>query len=255
MIKHLRYIAGTAAGLLLLASCRKAEIPFYETDNDVYFSVVRDFVTYDTTIVTFAYTPSTRDTTMVLRVATLGKPVGRERNVRYRVIDTSANAATLHTHFDLPANLVVPPDSVNCYLPVVMHKTPDMAKRTFTITLQLEPNDDFHTRLQVLVKDKTNNRFTSLVRHVIVVDNRLNKPDRGWYDDFYGPFSTKKMLLMSSLLELSVQELYSKIAKADPGATNFYANYLKTYLKDMEAAGTPVLEDGGTPMKMGKYMQ
>lgn len=255
MIKHLRYITGTAAGLLLLASCRKAEIPFYQTDDDVYFSVVRDFVTYDTTIVTFAYTPSTTDTTMVLRVATLGKPVNRERNVRYRVIDTSSSAATLHTHFDLPDKLVVPADSVNCYLPVVMHKTPDMAKRTFSITLQLEPNDDFHTRLQMLVKDKTNNRFTSLVRHVIIVDNKLNKPAKGWYDDFYGPFTTKKMLLMSTLLELSVQELYTKISNADPGATNFYANYLKTYLKDMEAAGTPVLEDDGTPMKMGKYMQ
>jgi hypothetical protein len=105
------------------------------------------------------------------------------------------------------------------------------------------------------VKDKNNQRYTSLVRHVILVDNRLNKPAKGWYDDFYGPFSTKKMLLLSELLELPVQELYTKITNADPGATTFYANYLKTYLKDMEAAGTPVLEDDGTPMKMGKYMQ
>ncbi|SKA07379.1 protein of unknown function [Chitinophaga eiseniae] len=255
MISTLRYLAGTALLLLLLAACQKADTPFYSTDDDVYFSVVRDNVTYDTSIVTFAYTPATEDTTVVLKVATLGVPVKHERIVSYRVVDTSANAAVLHTHYELPARLVVPADSVNCYIPVVMHKTPDMAKRTFSITLQLEPNDQFHTRLQVLVKDKNNHLFTSLVKHVIMVDNKLNKPARGWYDDFYGPFSTKKMLLMSELLELSVQELYTKLTNADPGATNFYANYLKIYLKDMEAAGTPVLEDDGTPMKLGKYMQ
>ncbi|MBC9911527.1 DUF4843 domain-containing protein [Chitinophaga varians] len=255
MISTLRYIAGTALLLFFLAACRKADIPFYSTDDDVYFSVVRDFVTYDTTIITFAYTPATTDTTVVLKVATLGIPVNRERSVSYRVIDTSANAASLHTHFELPARLVVPAGGVNCNIPVVMHKTPDMSKRTFSITLQLEPNEDFHTRLKVLVKDKNNNLFTSLVRHVIIVDNKLNKPAKGWYDDFYGPFTTKKMLLMSELLELSVQELYNKVTNADPGATTFYANYLKIYLKDQEAAGTPVLEDDGTPMKLGKYMQ
>ncbi|MBC9931079.1 DUF4843 domain-containing protein [Chitinophaga qingshengii] len=255
MISHLRYIAGTAAMLLLMASCRKAEIPTYTTSDDIYFSVVRDYVTYDTTIVTFAYTPRTTDTTMYLKIAALGKPAGRERNVSYRVVDTAANAAVLHKHFELPAKLAVPADSVSCYLPVVMHKTEDMSKRTFSITLQLEPNNDFQTRLQLLVKDKNNNRFTSLLRHVIIVDNKLNIPDKGWYEDFYGPFTSKKMLLMGELLELSIQDLYNKIGSADPGATRFYANYLKTYLKDMEAAGTPVQEDDGTLMKLGKYMQ
>lgn len=255
MINHLRYIAGIAVLLLSLAACRKAEIPSYATDDDVYFSVVRDYVTYDTTIVTFAYTPATADTAIRLMVRTLGAPAGRERSVSFRVIDTSANAADPHSHFELPTSVVVPADSVSCYIPVVLHKTPDMTKRSFSVTLQLEPNKDFHTRLQVLVKDKNNHRFTSLVRHVIIVDNKLNKPDRGWFDDFYGPFSAKKMLLMCELLEMSVQELYAKMPTADPGVTNFYANYLKTYLKDMEAAGTPVTEEDGTPMKMGKYMQ
>ncbi|NLR64366.1 DUF4843 domain-containing protein [Chitinophaga varians] len=254
MNNHLRYITMAAGLLLSMSACRKAEIPSYATGNDIYFSVVRDYVTYDTTVVTFAYTPATTDTVVKLRISALGVPAGRERSVSYRVIDTAANAARARTQFELPASIAIPADSVNTYIPVVMHKTPDMTTRTFSITLQLEPNNDFQTRLQVLVKDKNNNRFTSLVRHVILVDNRLNKPDR-WYDDFYGPFSGKKLTLMSKLLEIPIQELYTKITNADPGTTSFYANYLKTYLKEMEDAGTPVLEDDGTPMKLGKYMQ
>ncbi|WP_212001787.1 DUF4843 domain-containing protein [Chitinophaga sp. HK235] len=255
MKKNIRYITAIAAGLLLTAACRKAEIPVYSTTNDIYFSVVRDYVTYDTTIVTFAYTPATNDTIMQLLVRALGTPAGHERTVSYRVIDTSASAATAGSQFEVPSKIVIPAGSVNCYLPVKLHKTPEMAKRTFSVTLQLENNNDFSTRLGVWVKDKTNNKFVSLVRHVIIVDNKLNKPDKGWYDDFYGPFTAKKMMLMSDLLEMSILELYIKVGAADPGATNFYANYLKNYLKDMEAAGTPVMEEDGTPMKLGKYMQ
>ncbi|NSL88856.1 DUF4843 domain-containing protein [Chitinophaga solisilvae] len=242
--------------LLLMQACKKSEIPFYSGSSDIYFSVInqQSRLSIDTTAITFSYNPERNDSVILLPVRILGPVSPQERAFRCVVIDTAKAAAKAGVHYDLPAAFVIPANAVSTTIRMVLHKTADMQQQNFSVRLQLEANEHFTTNLKYAVIDRVNDRKVFLQQHVVVINDMLSKPP-DWLDDYYGVFTAKKLRLMCSILELPLNKFAGPVNSIEISYTRFYANTLKLYLKDMELAGTPVMEEDGSPMKLGKYMQ
>ena len=75
----------------------------------------------------------------------------------------------------------------------------------------------------------------------------LQKPD-AWNNSFFGTFSVKKLKLMNTVTGMPLNALNDYDTY---GSWVFWATMMNRYLLDQAAAGNPVLEDDGTPMKMG----
>lgn len=249
-MKKILYILGGC--LLLLAACKKSEIPHYNASKDIYFSVTDGLgVIQDTTNFSFAFTTNTNDTIVRLRVRGLGSMSTQDREYSVSVIDTAQAAAKQGTHFQLPAKLVMPAGQLETILPVTLHKTTDMETKMFSVTLQLVPNQNFDTSLQYAVIDNTLKKKRYVLRHVVTVTNMLNVP-KTWMVEYFGPFSKKKLLLMSEMIPMKLEEFNPPDISIFPiGQYRYIASFMKRYLEDNELAGHPITEEDGSPMVLG----
>lgn len=247
MKKTLSFLISAA----LLAGCEKNEVPVYDGPSSVYFDVFRLFAvdTYylsDSSVVSFAFTPQTTDSTIMLRIRTQGDTSGHARPVAFRIIDTAGNAAGPH-QFSIPSKLEVPAGKNFVNLPITLKKTADMQTQAVSLTLELLENEPFKTPVSSSFVPETG-RDVNVTRHTVVFSDILSKP-KYWFDPYLGAFSRKKWLLVCELLDIPVNALED--GSTSVGTLRFYGRYTRNYLEAEAAAGRTVLEEDGSVMKMG----
>ncbi|MGY0426528.1 MAG: DUF4843 domain-containing protein [Polaribacter sp.] len=207
----------------------------------------------DSISVTFAYgAPNKLDTLIKIPIKIQGFISSQDRLIKVKVIDTSSTAK-LGVHYTIPDKIIIPADSIVGNIPITFMRTPDMKKQIFSLKLQLLENKNFKTTLWG-TKDKNTatSKTLSYTEFTITISDILIKPD-GWrgLEDFMGHYSAKKLHLFAEVNKISVPN-YSK--SPDIALLFGKLQIFKGYLIDQKRAGTPVLEEDGTEMTLGRYL-
>ncbi|WP_167015144.1 DUF4843 domain-containing protein [Chitinophaga sp. Cy-1792] len=239
------------AGCLFVISCKREDIPAYNSTNDVYFSITSNSIPKDTSFVTFAYTPFTTDTTVNFLIRVTGPASKQDRAFNLQIADTVGNPAKRGIHYDMPSSLVMPAGKLSVYIPIRFYKTKEMATQTYVLDMHLLPNENFTTSLKAAVVDKAQGITKNVLRHVITIDDRLAQP-AGWADIYFGKYSKEKILLIGSAVPYDIKAFATANNAYLPVPTCTYlSSFMMRYFKDHAAVGDTIREADGTVMTMG----
>ncbi|MFV0505745.1 MAG: DUF4843 domain-containing protein [Bacteroidales bacterium] len=245
--------------IALASSCKEDDLGTYEGEDNIYFSnavfqhsLNSEYI--DTTAISFAFEASSvMQKTVNIPVRTQGKITDYDRS--YKVSVGGNTTATEGTHFmPIPNEQTFHAGKEIDTLRVTLNRTDDLTNTTLKIQLKLLPNDDFNTEMQEIEQgDKT----VSCITYTISFNDILEKPS-GWnttYDYILGEYSRKKWTLVCQLMDwpLNKLDIASSPGMPTTGLAMIAGGKLKAYLLKMEAAGTPILEEDGTPMTSGRY--
>lgn len=230
-----------------VAGCTK-DLKTYDGKPVVYFQYATETVAgralTDSTIISFAYSAVTRtDSIIALPIKVTGLSAATNRTYQLAVAPastaTSKHYEFVNTDFTIGAGKYL--DTVY----IKLHRTTDMLSSTFVILLNLQANENFGVDVQS--KLVTSSTAVSTIIQTIKVNDILKQP-KYWLDYYLGPFSRKKLYLMSDILGITIDKLDVSASVAE---LVFYGKFMQRYLNEQKAAGTPILEDDGTPMTMG----
>lgn len=238
---------------ILLGGCTK-DLKTFDGEAAVYFLPAVEppptnvqAALYDSTIVTFAYAnPNVRDTLIKIPVKINGPVSSADRTYAVKVQDSSKGK--LGTHFDFDRPFVIKAGKVNDSVYLRLHRTADMLTTTFSISLELQPNENFGVGLPL--KNYSTYKLSTTV-HRLKVDDILSIP-KYWLAGYLGDFTKKKLLLMCELLEIPLDKLNTNVTVAE---SVFYGKFMQRYLNEQRALGNTIKEDNGVDMVMGPSSQ
>ncbi len=252
-MKRLLYISI----ILLAAACKREALTTYDVKDNIYFNNTVGTNNYvDTADFTFAYTDaSITDTVVRVPLGVTGSPVATDRH--FTLVVDSASTAQAGVHYELPdfvfhANQVV--DTLN----IKLKRASDLTTSVKKLILHLQPNDDFQTALVYRITGTSILDTTSMVTFTITTSDILNSgPD--WtdtYAPYFGTFSLKKMELIHDLLGMPLNFWSTATMTSDQRVQAiYYATTMGRYLNDQASQGNTILDEDGTPMKMGASYQ
>ncbi|WP_341835695.1 DUF4843 domain-containing protein [Chitinophaga pollutisoli] len=174
----LRYIAILSA-FASLAACRQDDRLMYQQDSRIYFT--KNVVNADSLVYSFAVKDASlmKDTAWItLRI--MGLPADKDRAINIAVSDTST--AKLGYHFEM-GPLVMPADSFQKRIPVILYRKPGMKDSILTIDLSVQESADFKPGYN----DKPASSPIDRLHYKISVTDQLLKPAR-WDVSLAGSF-------------------------------------------------------------------
>ncbi len=251
-------IPALAAAALALGSCNES-IRTYDGQTGIYFAMLQSGsdeenprYTADSSL-PFALLPSgTDEQTLQLRVKVIGSVADYPRAFAFRTVADRTTAQEGHD-YELPeGDCVVAAGEVYGYIPIRFFRRASLDGKELTLTLELLPNEQFDLPLSAwLPVNGTETVGTDVLRHTVTVSDKYVRLD-GWSDQFYGPYSDKKIKLMCSVFDLT-------LADFQPDALSYVERKVlgqnfRRYLDGEERAGRTVYEDyldgEGNPVKM-----
>jgi hypothetical protein len=250
MRKIMSVIIAAAIIVSLLPACKKENIPTFDSSASIYFTATSPISgTKDSISVGFGYSPDTvTDSIVKISVSILGLPSKVDRVYKVVAVD-SASTAKAGLNYDLPKNIVIHANLTIDSLAVTLHRTPDILNNPVTVTLRLEPNENFNTDMKIDTLDALTGKAVDYTLFKLTVVDGLTKPNTwGSLLYYFGPWSVKKIRLMNSVTGMPLDALNSYDYYDH---WTFWGTMMNRYLMDQKAAGTPILEDDGTPMVMG----
>ena len=236
-------------------ACKKENIPTFDAAPSIYFiatSHLSPKTVTDSTLATFGYAAdNVTDTVVSLLVNVLGKTASVDRVYKVVVLD-SRTTAKAGFNYDLPQNPVIRAGFSTDSLNITIHRTPDILYNPLTLVLQLEPNENFKTDMTMDSLDAISGKPVYYTIFRVIMQDGLTKPWLWSQASYYfGTFSPKKLKLIHTVTGMPLDALSSYDYYAN---WTFWATMTNRYLLDQKAAGTPVLEDDGTPMTMGRIV-
>ncbi|WP_276486157.1 DUF4843 domain-containing protein [Paraflavitalea pollutisoli] len=202
---------------------------------------------FDSTIVTFAYVKAEqKDSILRVPVKVSGPVSPVDRTYALKVQDTSSGQVGVHYDFVKPFIIKAGKTIDTIYL--LLHRTPDMLLKTFSINLELQANEHFDLGLPW---KKYSTYLLSTIVHRVKVDDILSTP-KYWLAAYLGDFSRRKLYLMCDLLEIPIDKLNTSVSVAE---TVFYGKFMQRYLNEQRALGNTIKEENGNDMVMGALSQ
>lgn len=260
-MKNIKLLIGFAA-MLLISSCQEDELITYQGNNNIYFSdavfqyaLNSDYI--DSKAISFAMDASTiTQKTVDILVRTQGNVVDYDRTYNVEVV-TANTTAVENTNFQpIASTQTFRAGKIVDTLKVVLNRTEELKDTTLEIQIKLLPNNEFNTDMQEI---EQGNYTVSCVTYTLTFNDIFEKPI-GWnaiMDRYYwGPYSRKKWDIICQLMGWPLNKLDPETSPGIPsfGLVMTAGGKLKGYLQEMEDAGTPVLEEDGTPMVSGPYV-
>ncbi|SHN36452.1 DUF4843 domain-containing protein [Chitinophaga sp. CF418] len=236
-----------------LLGCRKETIDLYSGKSLLYFdyslhtSNQRNPERIDTTLFTFSLAnEQVTDSTLKVQISLMGIQADHDRAINIQVVD-SATTAIAGVHYEpLTTTYVLPANQSVVYIPVHIYRTAEMSQQQYRLQLQLQPNQDFDTT--ITQPDSKKGVSTSTL--TLYIDDQIAKPGR-WLDGYLGTFSRKKILLICSQLNMTVND-FTTIAVAE---VIYIGKAMQRYLNQQKDSGNTIYEDDGTEMIMGTLSQ
>jgi hypothetical protein len=186
------------AAVVGMTSCRKETTLTYHATANIYFDL--DAVgKRDSLLYTFAYHPEVLQDTVWVPVRISGdRDSTTDRKFVVKVIDTLTTAVVNKHYETLSRDYTMKAGYGLTYIPVIVYNTDtNMVKRSFTVTIQVQPTDDFNTNIRQLTTTR------------VVVSNRLEKPV--WWDTWvkgrYSQVKHQLFRLAATTEELSMESL------------------------------------------------
>lgn len=212
--------------VLVFFSCNEDQLDLYSGQNSIYFGEDPFDDNYRDTI-RFSLAETNSDTvTLALKVRTLGDLFpGTDRPYKVRMLATTAIP---EVHFrPLESEYFFLGNGENfTELPLTFYRTLDLADTSFSITLQLEPNEYFALALPERVVDLVNEEYHDWTRQVVLFSSRVLKP-KNWNERFpIGYFSEAKYFFINKELGLTPADWETISVGKIIGIANFMKNYL-----------------------------
>jgi hypothetical protein len=252
-------VIGVVAISASLASCTKQGIATYSGTESVYFT--KSYSTgANTTLVTFAYSPSTvTDSLFAIPISVLGNVSQTDRACKITVVDSSSTAIAGVQYDALQDTFKIHAGKVVDTFRIKLHRTPDLQTAGVTLTLMLQPNENFNTDMNSQIINAQTGASFSYVTYTISLVDILTQP-KYWLTTYMGNFSRKKVYLTAAVTGVPIATmldiLQNDTGSASVGDQNFWGRTMQLYLNQQNAAGTPVYEDDGvTLMLMGDSVQ
>jgi len=241
------------AFIALLPACKKQDIPSFDAAPSIYFLATAQWSgdpATDSLLTSFGYAAdNVTDSIIKLPISVLGKtsPIDREYKVTAVASGTTAKAGY---NYDLPEKTVIRAGLSTDSLTITIHRTPDILYNPLSLTLQLEPNDNFKTDMTMDTLDAVTGKPVYYTIFKVVMQDGLTQPATWNQVSFYfGTFSVKKLKLIHAVAGMPLDALANDVPYQ---MIPFWGAATYRYLLDQKAAGTPVLEDDGTPMTLGR---
>lgn len=254
------------AGIFLFGC--KAQMMDYEGKAGVYFAVQHPWASGGGDSTSWEYSPKTEvpfimttstDSVVGLKVKLLGNLVNNDRNFRMVIVD-SGTTAIAGTDYDVPQkDYVLAANTSTQIVYVNVHKASSLKDTQRTIMIELVPTADFQLPINTWYpapgqygyspKPGAPTENISAIRHTIVLSDVITSQPAGWLPGFFGDFSREKYNVLCDWFDLSWDD-FSRV-KMDPNRSRALGQKAKYRLEELQAAGNPVLEADGTPMKMG----
>ncbi|SEN99775.1 protein of unknown function [bacterium A37T11] len=234
MKKAILYIAAVIIG----QSCRKEATQFYSGDQGVFFKNGENHAEVDFG----AIREFVNDTIVWVPIYLFGNNLNQPSS--YLLQTDESSTAVAGRDYILPASYIFKPNLAQDSVSIHMLRSPAIHDDTLTIVLHLIPNTNFPGIWQ----DGEDQEYATIFK--ITTSDHIDKPD-DWdhIADYYGIYSDKKLRLIISLenQEYTVENILN-ILKFQADAKSYK---LKKYLKEQQAAGTPVYEVNGMLMQAG----
>lgn len=258
----IKYIAIITA-LFCLNSCEQ-DLMDYEGEAGVYFAVQFPWQSGygDTTLwelspqsnVSF-FLQKKADSTIKVRVQITGNSIDRDRQFKVVVVDTGSTAIVGHDYDPIPEMHIIRAHTHYTDIPVKVYKQEDLTNTSRKIMLRLEETTDFSLPIGTWYPWPEQHKWSptvggekvdiSAIEHTIIISDLVQEPE-GWWGGLFGKFTIKKFNLMCEELHLTIAD-FSKEAMNQSRATALGQRF-DIYLRNQK---DPIMEDDGTPMKMG----
>jgi hypothetical protein len=252
--------------LLFTFACKEDRLELYKSPESIYFPgeiISSVYQPKDSTFFSFGYTSDfIQDTLLKIPVATTGARVGYDRTYAMQVLTSSTLEEGNDFEFE---NQVysIKSGRLQDTIRIRLKRSKALRERARKLDIVLLANADFAVQMKSqIVGTGAKAQLRYFDRFTLVADDVVGAP---WFWDlsrnkaatttigYLGDYSQKKFQLLIGYFKLDVAEITKEVM---PG--NYlvpWAYGLQSYLNDMAAKGSPVLEDNGTPMKMGKNVQ
>ena len=239
-----------ATAVCMLFACEK-KIPTYSGENNIYFSN-----SADSAKISFAYDKENKkDSTIQVRVYTTGPVSDADRKFKLTIIDSTTNAKPGVQYTLLNDDYVIKANQAFVNLTFKLNRLPDMISKTYYINMMLEPNENFTTNYTWEWVNLKLSTWKQLMRYTIRFDDVLAQP-KAWLTNSFGTFSRKKLYALSDFFEVELP-VWNITGAGGISAVLMitYGKVFQRYLNDEAAKGNIILEEDGTPMKMGPGSQ
>jgi len=183
--------------------------------------------------------------TVWLPVRIAGDTADHDRPIKLAVI-SAGTTAVAGTHYKL-LNYVMPKDSFQTSLGVVLIRDPSLQDTSVVLDLQLQPSTDF----PVLMKDTlmADGAYYSRKSIRIIITDRLIKPSNWdtYLVSYFGAYSEVKFRFMTGVLGVSSFPNTGPNALKYP-QIQYYQTVVRNALVDYNAAHGPLIDENGTPV-------
>jgi hypothetical protein len=249
-MKKLLYHFFIATTACMLFACKKG-IPTYSGEKNIYFNN-----SLDSSKVSFAYDKENKkDSTINVRVYTTGPVSAVDREFKLTIIDTSTTAVKGVHYTILNEGFVIKAGAAFVNLAFKLNRTSDMTAKSYYINMVLEPNENFTTNYTWEYTNLKLKTWKQLMFYTIKIDDMLAQP-KAWLTGSFGTFSRKKLYALSEFFDVELP-VWNITGAGGISAVLMitYGKVFQRYLNDEAANGNVILDEDGTPMKMGPNSQ
>ncbi|HWW41784.1 MULTISPECIES: DUF4843 domain-containing protein [unclassified Pedobacter] len=240
--------------ILILFSCKK-DLHTYEGKPTIYFNesarrlLYQGEVLKDSTVLSFSLAKA-KDSTVNMVVTIIGAKQDIDRPYRL-VVNPVSNAVAGTQYQILNTAFVIRKNQLSDTVKIKFFRREEMQTKTLLLSLDLLENENFSVSMKNKIINTTTGKTQSFINYRWFVNDIIKRPSM-WFDAYLGTFTRKKLLLMAEVLGIEPAYL-------DNGASIVevisYGKFMQRYLNDQRVAGHTILEDDGTVMEMGYYVQ
>ena len=262
-----KYLSLMAGIIFCLHACQ-TDLMDYEGEAGVYFAVQHPWPSGAGDTITWEMSPISnisfflqekKDSTIDIRVQLLGNPVAHDRYFKVTVVDTGTTAKVGHDYDPVEEIHTLPANAHYADMKIKLYKQADLSGRSRSLMLRLEETADFRLPFGTWYPWPTQHKWSpnvgapeediSAIEHTILISDVVQQPE-GWWPGLLGTFTVKKFNMMCEMFDLTIQDFSSNTVMTSSRA-KAYGQRFDAYLEAQRKAGNEILEDDGTPMKMG----
>ncbi len=259
------------AGIIFCLHACQTNLMDYEGEAGVYFAVQHPWPSGAGDTITWEMSPISnisfflqekKDSTIDIRVQLLGNPVAHDRYFKVTVVDTGTTAKVGHDYDPVEEIHTLPANAHYADMKIKLYKQADLSGLSRSLMLRLEETTDFRLPFGTWYPWPTQHKWSpaigaldediSAIEHTILISDVVQQP-KGWWAGLLGTFTVKKFNMMCEMFDLTVQDFSSKTVMTSTRA-KAYGQRFDAYLEAQRKAGNEILEDDGTPMKMGTVL-
>ncbi len=219
-------------GILLLAcACSEEQLKVYEGEcNSVYFGKDQgeQALGYVDSLMTSFALSNASDSLVQLKICGLGEVTDFDRPLEVVVDSTTAEEGT---HFEIIWDqCVLKAGRDVAYLPVLLHRTPDLTKTELAIHFRLASNEYFGQQMPF---KKVGNKYLDIRRMSLYFTDKMVKPQVYMDTDaFFGYWSEAKFRTINTVLDIDPRE-WTDRKKFPIGRINGMVAFMRNYLNDL----------------------